>query len=248
MKNCFLLLIACAGSCAAFGSVRAQAAPAEAKPASVTIAIAGDSTVATYRETTVQRGWGQLLPEFLDTTRVQVDNLAAGGRSTKTFKSEGRWARVLASKAKYVFIQFGHNDSHAKNHPESTDAKTDYADYLREYVTTARAAGMIPILVTPMHRAMWKADKVHLSEELLPYVEAMRQVAADNQVPVIDLYTLSEQAFMKMGDEELQTLLFKPATDRTHFNEKGARFLAALVVQEANRLVPAFREDTCKNL
>lgn len=246
MKKWFLFLLAVAGGCAPSSSQRAVGAPADSKPATVSVAIAGDSTVSDYRSTMAQRGWGQLLPEFVDTSRVKVENFAAPGRSTKTFKSEGRWDKVLASKAKYVFIQFGHNDSHPKDRPEATDVKTEFPANLREFVISARAKGMIPILVTPMHRGMWKADKVHLTDELLPYVEAMRQVAAEDKVPVVDLYALTEQAFQAMTDEQLQTLFYSPATDRTHFGEKGARLLAGLVIQEADRLVPGFQADMGK--
>src|ERR1041385_6720602 len=86
------------------------------------IALVGDSTVADYlKPGDPHRGWGQLFPEFVDTNRVIVQNFAVNGRSTKTFKSEGRWEKVLAFKPNYIFIQFGHNDSHAKDRPESTD-------------------------------------------------------------------------------------------------------------------------------
>ena len=217
-------------------------APTDAKSGTVRIAIVGDSTVADYKLDDPHRGWGQLFPEFVDPKRVTVRNFAVNGRSTKTFKSEGRWGPVLAFKPDYILIQFGHNDSHAKGRPEATDAQTDYSNYLREYVESARARGATPILVTPMHRGTWEKDERHLTQELLPYAEAMRRVAKEKKVALIDLYALSEKAFEKMGAEELKTLFASPATDRTHFNEKGARLLAELVAGETSRRIPALKK------
>ena len=206
------------------------------------IAIVGDSTVADYALDDPQRGWGQLFPELVDQKRVTIKNSAVNGRSTKTFKLEGRWEPVLDFKPDYIFIQFGHNDSHAKGRPESTDPQTDYATHLEDYVTSARAHGATPILVTPMHRGTWDKDGRHLTQELLPYADAMRRVAKEKRAPLIDLYILSENAFEKLGAEELNNLFAVPATDHTHFNERGARLLASLVAKDAVILVPALKK------
>ncbi|MGD0059204.1 MAG: rhamnogalacturonan acetylesterase [Verrucomicrobiia bacterium] len=221
----------------------AVAAPADTNvAATIRIALVGDSTVADYLKTgDIHRGWGQLFPEFVDTNHVTVQNFAVNGRSTKTFKKEGRWEKVLAFKPNYVFIQFGHNDSHAKDKPESTDAKTDYTSNLVGFVESAKAQGAVPILVTPMHRGKWTDDGHHLTQELLPYAEAMRAVANDERVPLVDLYAMSEKAFEAMTDDQLATIFAIPASDRTHFNEKGAHLLADMVVQEAGRLVPSLK-------
>src|SRR5262249_27214763 len=140
-------------------------------PAVVRIALVGDSTVADYKLEDPQRGWGQLFPEFVDAKRATIKNFAVNGRSTKTFKLEGRWEPIFDFQPNYIFIQFGHNDSHPKERPEATDAATDYTTYLEDYVTSGRAHGAEVILVTPMHRGNWAADGKHLTQELLPYVE-----------------------------------------------------------------------------
>jgi lysophospholipase L1-like esterase len=214
---------------------------ADASAGLVRIAIVGDSTVADYKLDDPHRGWGQLFPEFIDASRVSVQNFAFNGRSTKTFKSEGRWDSVLAFKPDYILIQFGHNDSHAEGRPEATDADTDYRSYLEEYVDSAHAQGATPILVTPMHRGTWDKDGRRLTQELLPYATAMVRVAKEKKVPVIDLYTMSEKAFEKLGSEQLKTLFAFPDTDKTHFNEKGARLLAALVAQEMAHRIPKLK-------
>jgi lysophospholipase L1-like esterase len=223
-----------------FNPPAARGAHAGRAPA-VRIAIVGDSTVADYKPDDPHRGWGQLFPEFVDARRVVVHNFAVNGRSTKTFRSEGRWEPVLAFEPNYVFIQFGHNDSHARDKPEATDAATDYSENLRYYVESALSDGATPILVTPMHRGTWEKDGRHLTQELLPYAEAMRRVAAEKKVPLVDLYALSERAFERLGDERLKTLFASPETDKTHFNEKGARLLAGLVAAEAARRVRALK-------
>jgi len=207
----------------------------------VTIAIVGDSTVASYAAEDPHRGWGQLLPEFVNPAKATIQNFAVCGRSTKTFKSEGRWTKVLASRPTYILIQFGHNDSHAKDLPESTDADTDYSDYLRGYIDSGRDIGANVILVTPMHRGTW-IDDSHLTQELLPYAAAMRRVATEKSVPVVDLYSLSEAEYTRIGKEQLDTLFAHPPTDRTHFNEQGARLFAEMVARQCALLVPDLGE------
>src|SRR5258705_9628369 len=207
--------------------------------APIKIAIVGDSTVADYPAADLHRGWGQIFPSFIYAKSVSLKNFAVNGRSTKTFKSEGRWEKVLDYAPDFVFIQFGHNDSHAKGQAESTNAETDYGDNLREYVDSSLAHHAIPILVTPMHRGLWEKDGKSLTSELLPYAEAMRRVAAEKEVTLIDLYALSGRTFETMGHDSLESVFVDPAADHTHFNEKGARLLARLVAMEATRLVPA---------
>ena len=78
-------------------AARADPANTNVAPALIRIALVGDSTVADYlKPGDVHRGWGQMFPEFVDTNRVMVQNFAVNGRSTKTFKKEGRWDKVLA--------------------------------------------------------------------------------------------------------------------------------------------------------
>ncbi|MFA6544360.1 MAG: GDSL-type esterase/lipase family protein [Limisphaerales bacterium] len=99
-------------------------------PREVRVAVIGDSTVCEYPAASNIRGWGHFLaPAFQP--HVRVINLAQSGRSTKTFIKEGLWVKTLAEKPDFVLIQFGHNDSHAKDRPESTDAATDYREFLR---------------------------------------------------------------------------------------------------------------------
>ncbi len=194
----------------------------------VRIVLIGDSTVCDYPATRPDRGWGQFIAEKFQPGSVTVINLAAAGRSTKTFITEGRWTKVLAEKPAYVFIQFGHNDSHAPDKPESTDAATSYRDFLRRYIDEARAIHATPILVTPMVRRTFGPDG-KLADNLTPYADAMKSVAAEKKAALIDLHTASTALIETLGHTAAQTLANKPS-DRTHFNEKGARAMADLII------------------
>jgi lysophospholipase L1-like esterase len=202
------------------------------KKQTLRIVILGDSTVCDYPPQSAVRGWGQYLGEEFKEP-VKVRNLAASGRSTKTFIKEGRLTKALAERGDFALIQFGHNDSHAKGRPESTDAATNYKEYLRTYVDAFVQAGTVPILVTPMHRRTFKDGK--LTAELKPYAQAMQAVAAEKGVAVVDLYTRSGELFEQLG--EVGSADFNSsANDRTHFSEKGARALARLVRDELKKV------------
>ena len=204
----------------------------------VRIALIGDSTVASYKNPPPDRpdvtGWGQVFGEFFD-DYVEIHNFALSGRSSKSFLREGHWPKVLAIKPDYVFIQFGHNDEPGKGE-RTTDPAGDYRDYLRQYIDQARAAGAVPVLVTPVARRTFESGKIVTS--LSPYAEAMKLIGRETQTPVIDLLALSMAAFGRAGDEGGFDLSAAP-TDRSHFSRKGARLVAGLVANALPRAVPA---------
>ena len=216
----------------------------------IRIATVGDSTMCEYPETRPDRGWGHYVEEHFRLGTAKVFNTAAAGRSTKTFIEEGRWAKTLEEKPNYVFIQFGHNDSHEPANRESTDPATTFKDYLRRYIDESRAAGATPILVTPMVRRKWdeagkfsEAPPTPRYRTLGSYAAAMREVGEEKKVPVIDLYASSMALVSKLGPVASIELANKP-TDSTHFNEKGARAMADLVFRE----LPAAAPDLAKYL
>ncbi|HVX85008.1 MAG TPA: rhamnogalacturonan acetylesterase [Phycisphaerae bacterium] len=212
-----LVIAACAAALAA--------PPAATKP--LTIVIVGDSTVANYPENLPDRGWGQFIDDFFD-PGVTVVNLAKNGRSSKTFIKEGLWTKALAEKPNYILIQFGHNDSHAATQPESTNAATDYRDYLRQYVDDARHIGAVPILITPMQRRTYDASG-KLDNSLLPYADAMKAVAREKGVDLIDLNAMSGDLYQRLG-KDANKIVSRNGLDTTHFNAKGARWMADLVI------------------
>lgn len=213
---------------------------AEVAHAPLRIVIIGDSTVCEYPETSPSRGWGQFIHERFKDGEVKVINLAAAGRSAKTFIKEGRWQKALEEKPDYVLIQFGHNDSHGPEKPESTDAATDYKDFLRRYIDEARAAGATPILVTPMVRRIFTPDG-GFDDNLIPYAAAMKDVGNEKHVPVIDLHTSSNALVQKLGPVASAEMANKKG-DQTHFNEKGARAMADLVMHELPAAAPDLKQ------
>lgn len=220
MMMCFLV-------CMEFTPLAGQESSTTSSP-SLKLAIIGDSTVANYPAEKPLRGWGQYLGEYFS-ANTKIINLAKNGRSSKTFYSDPAhfWQQALDAKPDFIFIQFGHNDSHAPEKPEATKADGDFMDNLRRYITETRAIGATPIFVTPMHRRTFKDGALTL--ELQPYANAMKKVGEEMKVPVIDLYTLSGEVFLKLGDEGSADLM--GPNERTHFSEKGARLLAGLVAQ-----------------
>jgi lysophospholipase L1-like esterase len=134
-----------------------------------------------------------------------------------------------------VVLQFGHNDNHAPDKPESTDADTEYKDNLRRYVDESREAGAQIILVTPMHRRTFRAGT--MTKELQPYADAMKSVAAEKGIPCIDLYSASGRMMEALGEEKSAFLSVKPE-DRTHFSPEGADAMARLIVHELKTATP----------
>lgn len=220
-------------------AVAARSSAAGAANGPLRMAIVGDSTVCAYPVDRLERGWGQFIEERFATGTVHVINLAASGRSTKTFINEGRWGKTLAEKPDVVLIQFGHNDSHAPGRPEATDAATTYRDFLRRYVDETRAIGATPVLVTPMVRRTFGPGG-KLTDILQPYADAMRAIAAEKKAALVDLHATSKRLVEQLGPEKAAEMANKKG-DGTHFNEKGARAMADLVMRELPAAVPQLK-------
>lgn len=171
------------------------------------IILVGDST------TQVGSGWGGAFCDNHVTSFLSCLNLARGGRGTFDYRAEGSWALALGEmKAPgyhhvYVLIQFGHNDQPGKP-GRSTDLYTEYPANLARYVTEARAAGAIPVLVTPLTRRTFKNGS--LQDDLAAWSEAVRKVAAELKVPLLDLNRDSVAAVQAMGPVEATTLAMTP--------------------------------------
>lgn len=204
----------------------------------INVALIGDSTVCNYPADSSTRGWGEFFPKYFK-TGMDFTNHAMGGRSTKTFIEEGRWEKTLALSPDLIFIQFGHNDSHAKDKPESTDASTDYQDFLRKYIDEARAGGVVPIFVTPVHRRIFTKEG-KMAGELKPYADAMKKVAAEKNVMCLDLFVASGELFQKLGDEGSGDLSCSEK-DRTHFSAKGAETVSKIVLDLLLQVEPKFK-------
>ena len=223
--------------------VLALPAVASAEDKKIRIAMVGDSTMASYPNPPKDRpdlyGWGQVFGEYFS-TRVEILNRAASGRSTKSFMAEKKWAKVLEEKPDFVFIQFGHNDQKDKE----LAPDEGYREFLIRYVEEAQRAGIKPVLVTPVARRTFDKEGKPTST-LGPYAEATKKVAKDKGVPVIDLHQLSFDLYAKLGDKGSAD--FSPSEmDRTHFSKKGAKAVAELVAKQIPDAVPDLKDALSK--
>lgn len=160
------------------------------------ILLVGDST------TQVLSGWGGSFCAYHVSAFLACIDLARGGRSTRSFRVEGSWdmamkeMTVAGYEKVYVLIQFGHNDQHGRP-GRSTDLATTFPGNLRRYVEDARSVGAVPVLVTPLVRRTFKDGK--LNNDLADWSDAVRKVAADLKVPLVDLNARSAEAVQAMG-------------------------------------------------
>jgi len=227
-------------------------------PKPVKILMAGDSTMADkvlwktvvdsitgqqFQEPFMERGWGQLLPEFVNQKAI-VKNYAKNGRSTRTFIEEGLWDDLIinAEKGDFVIIQFGHNDA-AKDKGERYTNPAQFRINFVAFVNEVKLKRATPILCTPVARR--KFDE---NGQLVPthgiYPDIIRQVAKQYDVPLIDMEKLTSQWLQQEGVEASKKYFhkFPPGVsklypqgldDNTHFNELGARVVAGMFVKEA---------------
>ena len=199
------------------------------------IVLVGDSTV------TDGSGWGLGFRQFVN-DGATVTNTAVGGRSSKSFTAEGHWAKALAFRGDYYLIQFGHNDQPGKGPERETDPSTTFAENMARYVDEVRAIGGTPILVTSLTRRNFsKTDPTRIDSTLTPYVEAVKKIAAEKNVPLVDLHARSLTLCESLGPVE--TAKFNPINenkpDTTHLDVTGSAVFARLVMEELRRVVPA---------
>jgi lysophospholipase L1-like esterase len=216
-------------------------------PKKIKVYLIGDSTIANkeikaYPET----GWGMPFAYFFDST-VTVDNRAKNGRSTKSFIAEGLWKPVIdnLNESDYVLIQFGHNDE-GKEKVGRYTTPDEFKANLTKYVNESLAKKANPVLITPVARRTFDSTgKIKESHPI--YSEAVREVAKQLNVPLIDLDEKSKALYQQMGAENSK-LLFNYTTpgehpnypdghkDDTHFSELGARKIAEIVLAEVRIL------------
>jgi lysophospholipase L1-like esterase len=179
-------------------------AGAQTRPADPPVVAIKPSKVILVGDSTIQpqSGWGGSFCSQRVVSLMACLNLARGGRSTKSYRAEGSWAVALGEMRTpgfqhiWVLIQFGHNDQPGKP-GRSTDLATEFPANLRRYVEETRAAGAIPILVTPLTRRQFRDGK--LIRELDPWCAAIRTVAREMAVPLVDLNARSAAVIEAMG-------------------------------------------------
>lgn len=214
--------------------------------------IIGDSTVRNGDGTgkNGQVGWGTVIDVYFDTSRISIQNLAIGGRSSRTFLTDGRWDKILATlqKGDYVIMQFGHNDGGALDDTarargtikgigddsveiynpirKMKEVVHTYGWYMRKYVNESKAKGAIPIVCSPIPHNDWENNKVkRWSED--SYTGWAKQIAETEGAYFIDLNNLISDEYEKRGPDKVKN--FFPA-DHTHTNREGAVLNAQEVI------------------
>ncbi|MGW1817651.1 rhamnogalacturonan acetylesterase [Streptomyces sp. NPDC002125] len=218
----------------ALGATPALADGGRGRPRPRTLHIAGDSTAAQkYAAAAPETGWGMALPFFLGRS-LTVANHAMNGRSSKSFIDEGRLTILLEGvrPGDLVLIQFGHNDEKTEDPARGTDPYTTYQEYLRQYIVGARERGAEPVLITPVERRRFAEDGTAKPTHG-EYPAAMRALAAEEGVALLDLQALSLARWQELGPDG--TLAYfnwlEPGEspnypdgkqDNTHFRPEGA--------------------------
>ena len=195
-----------------------------------TVYLIGDSTV-TDQPSEPAASWGQMLPRFL-APEVAVANHAESGETMKSFISGLRLAKVLERMraGDYLFIQFAHNDQ-KKQWPQTyAEADTTYKAYLKVLVAEARLRGATPVLVTSVQRRRFD-ESGKIVSTLDGYPKAMRAVAKEERVALIDLERMSVELYETLGPERAPLAFAAGGKDITHHNNYGAYQLALCVAQ-----------------
>lgn len=202
-----------------------------------TVFLAGDSTVTDqYAEPAAS--WGQMLPAMLD-DRVVVANHAKSGATMKSFLTDLRFDKLLSGMkaGDWLFIQFGHNDQKVEWPQTYADAAIAYPAYLRAYIAEARRRGAQPVLVTSPERRNFD-EGGRIRDTLGAYAQAVRRVATQETVPLIDLNADSRAIYEALGPDVAPTAFNDGGRDKTHHNDYGAWLMASAVAERIRANVP----------
>lgn len=224
-----------------------------------------DVTKNTYY--VVRYGYGTQLHEYLNVQKSQVVNLALSGRSSLSFLTEDNYTTLKNSigAGDYLIIGFGHNDQQTDatkyTNPNLTTTDTTktngpsfkYTLY-ENYIKLAEEKGATPILCTPIVRHNGDTSKYensasgHITEDKTVgsvtykggnYSQAIRDLASEKGVALVDLTNITKQIYTEQGDGALQyhayytykldadgTTKVPDNADTTHLNELGAKMVA----------------------
>ena len=218
------------------------------------IYLIGDSTVCDYKDSQFpMTGWGQVLKYFFNSD-IQIVNHAIGGRSSRSFREQGRWKTVLNAlkPGDFVFIQFGHNDRDTK--PERYTPVDKYKLYIDSFVVEARGKGAIPVLVSPMVMNAWNNSGMRnvFAENGADYRGAMESVAKNRKCAFVDLNMKSYNMFKQFSSTYNQRFFYNTypkgeyanypngSTDNTHFQEMGAMNLCRIISESLQEIDDPF--------
>ena len=216
-----------------------------------TLFLIGDSTVKNGKGKGDGNlwGWGNYIASYFDTTRINVNNSALGGRSSRTFISGGNWEKVLSQlkPGDFVMMQFGHNDGGALDDTarargtikgtgeefkeiynpilKKQEVVYTYGWYMRKFVNDAKGKGAISIVCSPIPRNDWKEGKVKREE----YAKWAEETAKTTKTYFIPLNTIIADKYDKVGQDSVKS--FFTTIDHTHTSGIGAKLNALSVIE-----------------
>lgn len=216
------------------------------------IFLAGDSTVAYNNITSYpQTGWGQVLHLYLPRD-IEIFNYAQNGRSSKSFIDQGLLDEIdqCMNEGDLLLIQFGHNDQ-KEDEKRYTDPYTTYQTYLRQYIEVARKHQATPVLITPLYRRHFDENGILKEYVHGEYPEAMKALARELQVAIIDLCEESKVFLQTLGDKASKALFMhlSPHTyvaypegkqDDTHMTYEGAVKIAEIINKGLKKIVKLY--------
>lgn len=219
---------------------------------SFTIHVIGDSTVATYKSSVYpQTGWGQIIGTFFNSEKVQINNVAIGGRSSKTFYTDGRLNSLKSSvnQGDYIFIQFGHNDRYFGTNDRQVPLDS-FAYFLKIYLDSAKSWNAIPVLVSPMVMNAWSNDSMRniFTETGANYRGIMENLAKEEDIAFIDLNIKSYEGYKNLGQSYITSFIYHHydpgdypnwpdgQNDGTHFQENGSVSNSRWIAEEVKNL------------
>jgi unsaturated rhamnogalacturonyl hydrolase len=225
--------------------------PSPADPKLRNLILVGDSTVRNGNGDGAhnQMGWGDELAPYFDTSKINVVNRAIGGRSSRTYITEGHWGETLKliKPGDVVLFQFGHNDdgpyddaSRARGSIHGIGEETaeienpiqhrhetvhTFGWYMNKYVEDTKAKGGIPILCSLIPRKTWKDG--HTVRQTDTYRGWTQAIAERDNVGYIDLNEIIARKYDAMGEAAVEPLFGDP---HTHTSAAGAILNAESVV------------------
>lgn len=210
------------------------------------IFLVGASTCANKKdEVRPETGWGEKFQAFFK-ANVTIDNRALNGRSTKSFRNEGHWDKMMKElkTGDWVFIQFGHNDQKL-DRPAVGTTIAEYKENLSRYIDEVRSKGATPVVLTSIVRRAFKNGE--LTDTHGEYPDAVIEVANAKKCEYIDMEKKSHDLVVSYGVEKSKQLYFwatkqefphlaNDKKDNTHFSDYGAQKMAELVIEGVRAL------------
>ena len=200
-------------------------------------------------------GWGGAVIPYFDLSRINIENHAKGGTSTRSFMNEGFWQAILPKlkAGDYVILEFGHNDSSELDGPtgrgtlkgNGDDIKQvvnksganeivhTYGWYLKKFISDTQAKKAIPIILSPVPRNYWK-DKTTFNPVMADYSHDAKEIADNARLQYIDLNEALAAQYAPMGQDAV-TKSFFTNLDKTHTSPAGAKNVASVFVQELRK-------------